>query len=407
MSCSKRPEFPIKGPSRSTAELGREKPDPDKPGPAVVVKKDGQNTTGVPDSGKPASMEVPGKTDTPVPGKTDTPVPGTKDPVVTPDPHKKLEVKVDGRRLLVDGKPFHMKGVCWNPVAKGKGLDDGPLFFNPKEDDLKAIERDLKMMVEAGINTVRTYWVIENAAVLSMLDNYGIFVIVPVSNVHNTSMENVKRVVNRLKGERSTLMWQVGNEWNYNHLYGAADFEAAKQIVLKTGSTIKSVDTSIPLSTDWGGMVDPDLVREFGDFDIWGINIYEGKSFNGLFEKYAKVTGKPLFIGEFGVDAFNRKINGEDPAAQAVGTEQLIRELDANLSADSPDKAAIGGALFEWNDEWWKDSHGKPDVQDTGGFAPGGGPFPDGEFNEEWWGIVDIDRKPRPAYNVLKAAWKK
>jgi len=58
--------------------------------------------------------------------------------------------------------------------------------------------------------------------------------------------------------------------------------------------------------------------------------------------------------------------------------------------------------VFEFFFEWWKDPSGSPSLHDVGGNAPGGGPFPDQVFNEEWWGLVDIERSTRPAYDSLR-----
>ena len=60
------------------------------------------------------------------------------------------EIKVEGNTLVVDGVPFHIKGVNWNPVAKGK--------FHPQDLDFAGyVEQDSALMAQAGINAVRTF----------------------------------------------------------------------------------------------------------------------------------------------------------------------------------------------------------------------------------------------------------
>merc|ERR1712170_189084 len=85
----------------------------------------------------------------------------------------------------------------------------------------------------------------------------------------------------------------------------------------------------------------------------------------------------------------------------AYATKELTREIVERSSATGGD--VLGGFLFEFNDEWWKDGAGSNWAHDVGGIAPGGGPYPDKTFNEEWWGIVDIDRNPRAAYWEYRA----
>jgi hypothetical protein len=71
---------------------------------------------------------------------------------------------------------------------------------------------------------------------------------------------------------------------------------------------------------------------------------------------------------------------------------------------DRPD-IVNGVALFSFTDGWWK--AGNPAQQDQGGWAPfsSGVPY-DGAPNEEYWGIVDIDRNKKEAFFVLQKKYK-
>jgi hypothetical protein len=58
-----------------------------------------------------------------------------------------------------------------------------------------------------------------------------------------------------------------------------------------------------------------------------------------------------------------------------------------------------GGMVFEWNDEWWKSDDGGWDEHDTTASWQNGA-YPDPTIQEEWWGLVDIDRNVRQAYTA-------
>jgi hypothetical protein len=302
-------------------------------------------------------------------------------------------VSIVGRQIRIDNVPFHMKGVNWNPVGKG-GVHPQGLDFRG------AVDRDAQLMADAGINVVRTYEPLTDTVVLDKLWSHGIYVVNTVYAYGGAATSTVQNIVNAVKDHPATLMWAIGNEWNYNNLYWHEfSFTDAKTRIKEVARLVKQYDTSHPVSTIYGELPDAATLADLQDVDVWGINVYRDIGFGNLFEDWASRSGKPMYLGEYGADAYDARINSENQDAQAEATTKLT-ELIVAQSAVNSGGICTGGIIFEFADEWWKDGAGSPSTHDVGGIAPGGGPYPDLTFNEEWWGLVDIDRQPRKAYTA-------
>ncbi len=169
------------------------------------------------------------------------------------------------------------------------------------------------MMQAAGVNTLRTYEAILNDEVLALVSKYQLHMIVPAFNYFEGSQEKITTIVQKLKGHPMTLIWEVGNEWNYNKFYssnaGKPDgigLESAKKLVLDKSAYIKTLDKTHPVSTVYGELPSKELIASFPNIDVWGINVYSGLSFADRFDSWLKLSTKPLYVGEFGADAINK-----------------------------------------------------------------------------------------------------
>lgn len=309
-------------------------------------------------------------------------------------------VTVSGRQILVDGKPFHMKGICWNPIGWNRG--------NGQSDYAGFAERDGDLMAEAGINVIRTYGPLTDLKALDELWKRGIWVMNTVYYSGHSDPSKAAEYVEAVKNHPAILMWVIGNEWNYNMIYtqghgggGGLNLDQSIQKLNAAAAVIKSIDSNHPVSTIYGGVPPGWVVSKMDIIDVWGTNIYSGKSFGNMFNQWERTSGKPLYLGEYGADAYNANIQNEDQDAQADATRELT-ELIVQHSSANEGGVCFGGLLFEFADEWWKDGHGSLEEHDDHGIAPGGGPHPDKTFNEEWWGIVDIARNKRKAYYAYK-----
>ncbi len=305
-------------------------------------------------------------------------------------------MEVVGRRVLVGGTPLQMRGVCYNPVARGG--------THPQDLDFAGLAPlDIPLMQRLGVNVVRTYEPLTDRSVLDRFDRAGIRVIQSVYPYGGTPVEAVRDIVAAISDHPAILMWALGNEWNYNGLYVGLSLSESIERLAAVAASIRELDPAHPIATIHGELPSAETIAAMPMIDVWGINAYRGLGFGTLFDDFRALSDKPMFLAEYGADAYDALEGRYAPESQALAVTELSAALLA--SAASEDPAVFGGAVFEWADEWWKDPAGSPDTQEIGGVAPGGGPYPDGTFNEEWWGLVDIDRTPRPAYDQLQQLW--
>ena len=322
------------------------------------------------------------------------------------DPRGIDSAAVSGYQLLVrrrnaDGTatapaPFDIRGISWSPAERGAGFPDGGAY-------LRAADRDLPLMRAANINTVKTYLAVDRA----VLDKVLAQGMVAIVTVLARSGDDFASSVESLRDHPAVLMWLIGNEWNYNRLYDTCALEACYARVAEVAARIKQIDDKHPVATSFaptGELPTANDLKRLAAVDVWGLNIYSQPGFYNRFANWrlvAKESGieRPFFLSEYGTDAWDNRAGRPDEAGQAAALRRQTQELRAQSSARNPALPCLGGTPFEWNDEWWK--RGNPAAHDSGGFA-NQGVAGDQFANEEWWGIVDVDRQPRQAYQVLK-----
>jgi len=330
-------------------------------------------------------------------------------------------VSVDGRWLILERRnpdgslapPVHYTahGVDWSPAGR---LTEADLASRRQAyADWSSV--DIPAMAALGVDTVRLPIDpgIDAAgrAVLDELYSHGIMAIVTVDE-ETRNLTRIAQVVEAVKDHPAVLLWLVGNEWNINLYKGnpdCASVEAAAACTEEAAELIHSLDPDHPVATSYGdieidapGLHLSDTERYVNEVapsvDVWGVNLYRGPTFGNAFDQWRSISGKPLFVGEFGTDVLKIPEALPDEAMQAQWDLCLWNDLSHQLSSLHPELATLGGTVFEWNDEWWKVS--PAGTHNTGGFYfPGA--HPDDYANEEYFGLVDIDRNQRLAGQEL------
>lgn len=365
-------------------------------------------------------------------------------------------------QLLVNNKPYLIRGLTYAPTQIGQSPDNGTLENwmsadankngridgpwdswvdknrNNLQDPDEPVVGDFQLMKEMGVNTLRIYhqpFKSEKEVLRALFEQFGIRVIMGdflgkytlgsgASWFEGTDYENpqhkknmlesVKKMVMDFKDEPYILMWLLGNENNYGVACNADKKpEAYYRFVNEVAQWIKSVDPVHPVAMGNGDTLYLDIfAKNAPDVDIFGANVYRGDyGFGSFWEQVYDATGKPAFITEYGCPAFGKFLSEEEAEeAQAAYHRGNWLDIEANTFGTLEGVGnTLGGVVFAWIDEWWKGY--EPDRHDK---SPGAiGPFPGGYYFEEWYGVTSQGngshspflRQLRRSYFTYKTLW--
>lgn len=302
-------------------------------------------------------------------------------------------VEISGKHLTVNGQDYFIKGVCYHPVKKGQTKRS---FY--------MLDQDLSLMQEAGINTVRVYSPIDNITVLDKFFEAGIKVIIGIGYNQEGEYDILSgsfiNYVKKYSTHPSILMWELGNEYNYHPEWFEGDIKNWYNALSEAARLIQRIDSNHPVSTAHGEIPDSTALVQIKHIDIWGLNIYRWDQPETAIKDWKIKSSMPFYYSEVGADSYMKItqgefLEGENQKAQANANGKIVEVIMENQ------QEVAGMTIFSFVDGWWK--AGNPNQQDIGGWAPNSSGVPyDGTPNEEYWGIVDINRNKKRTFDIIK-----
>ncbi|HWP34445.1 MAG TPA: glycosyltransferase, partial [Thermodesulfobacteriota bacterium] len=279
-----------------------------------------------------------------------------------------------GKRFLLEGEPWVVRGVSYGPFRPG---DDGVPFPPPPR-----LEQDLAAIAALGANVLRVYHVpppeVADAAALA-----GLRLLVGLPWAQHVAFldgarwrreirRSVAAAARTLRDHPARLAYVVGNEIPP----AAVRWYGRRRVERFLGELVAAVRDA-----------DPDALVTYGnfptteyldppdqDFVTFNVYLHDDGAFRRYLARLLNLAGeRPLVLGELGFDSIR-----EGEAAQA---ERLAAQIRLAL-----DEGAAGVVAYTWTDEWH-----------TGG----------AEITDWAFGLVDRERRPKPAYRAVRQAYRR
>ncbi len=280
--------------------------------------------------------------------------------------------RIDGKFLLVDGRRFLVKGVSYGTFAPDA---DGAQFPPPGQ-----LVEDFASMAAAGFNTVRTYTV-PSTAILDAAAQHALRVIVGIPWPQHIAFLSDARLarqirrdalatVRRLASHPGALLFAVGNEISP----AVVRWHSQRRIEQFLHELYQDIKSAAPESLVTYVNFPPTEYLELDCFDVYAFNVYlhRESDLRAYLARLQHIAGpKPLLLAEAGADSLREGLDG-----QARITAMHVRTAF--------EEGACGAVAFSWTDQWWRGGH---------------------VVNDWTFGMVDAERRPKPALAAVKSAF--
>jgi GT2 family glycosyltransferase len=286
---------------------------------------------------------------------------------------KALRPRVEGKFFFVGADKFHVRGLSYGafrPAEDGSEYHDGA-----------RIEQDFALMAAHGFNTVRIPHTTPPRALLDSALRHGLRVMVglsaesyvgflidgrPVSEIE----ERIRSRLRPIAGHPALLCYAIGNEIPAP-LARWLGRDRLQRYLRRLHGLLRAEDPG-GIATYVNYPTTEYLRLPFLDAVSFNVYLEDRAAFRAYLARLQNLAGdRPLLMSEMGLDSLR---NGEEGQARALDWQ--IREAFA--------AGCAGAIVFSWTDEWFR----------------GGGDVDDWAF-----GLVDRERRPKPALDAVEKAF--
>ena len=278
-------------------------------------------------------------------------------------------VRVRAKFFFEGDKKFFVKGVTYGPFAP----DENDEYFGKPE----GAKRDLDLMVEAGVNLVRIYYV-PPRWFLDLCAERGIRALISIpwaehleflkdSKIREAAKNAVREGVRKNAGHTAVFGYLVGNEIPTTMVR----WLGARQVTEFVEQLINIGRAEDPRALFSYASYPPTeyLLPQNSDFVTFNVYLHRQEDFDRYLARLQNLADdKPLILGEFGMDTIRH--------AEEEQAEMLRWHIESVVRG-----GLAGTIVYAWTDEWFR----------------GGQEILDWAF-----GLVRRDRTKKPAFDTVK-----